>query len=161
MVPSGSGWEIAAVFALGRCRGRRTSRQDRRSTHVNDASVSRCRGLLQPVPPPVCSVVVQSVLDVIRIPGTTVCRINSSFSSFLPLFFVFFVGWFFKKDYQVLEQIMFAAACCIVTIKFSFFFAFLSAPKCMHQGRMVIALYQRSSLLPKIKWLYSCIHTSF
>ena len=106
-------------------------------------------------------VVVQSVLDVIRIPGTTVCRINSSFSSFLPLFFVFFVGWFFKKDYQVLEQIMFAAACCIVTIKFSFFFAFLSAPKCMHQGRMVIALYQRSSLLPKIKWLYSCVHASF
>ena len=40
-------------------------------------------------------VVVQSVLDVIRIPGTTVRR--SSFSSFPPLFFVFFVGWFFKK----------------------------------------------------------------
>ena len=42
-------------FASGRCRGRCTSRQDRRSTRVNDASVPRCRGLLQPAPPPVCS----------------------------------------------------------------------------------------------------------
>ena len=57
---------------------------------------------------------------------------------------------------------MFAAACCILIINFSFFFfAFLSPPKCMHQSRMVIVLYQRSSLLPTIKWLYSCIHTSF
>ena len=55
VVPSGSCWKIAAVFELGRCRGRRTSRQDRRSTHVNDASVPRCRDLLQPPPPPVCS----------------------------------------------------------------------------------------------------------
>ena len=47
--------KIATVVALGRCRGLRTSRQDRRSTHVNDASVPRCRGLLQPAPPPDCS----------------------------------------------------------------------------------------------------------
>ena len=101
-------------------------------------------------------VVVQSVLDVIRIPGT---RYGSSFSSFFSLFF-FFGGWFFQKEYQVLTQIiLFAAACCIYTINFSFFFAFLSVPKCMHPGRMVIALYQRSGLLPKRKWLYSCMHT--
>ena len=56
-------------------------------------------------------VVVQSVLDVIRIPGTTVVLIASPVS---PPYF-FFVGWFFKKN-QVLEQIiLFAAACCIFT----------------------------------------------
>ena len=146
------------MFALGRYRGRRTSRLHRRSTHVKDASVPRCRGLLFAAgPASSLFVFVQSVIDVIRIPGTTVV----ASPLFPPHFFCFFVGRFFHKDYQVLKQMMFAAACCTFTIKFSFFFAFLSVPKCMHQGRMVIALYQRSSLLPKIKWLYSCIHTSF
>ena len=77
-------------------------------------------------------VVVQSVLDVMRIPGTTVRR--SCFSSCFPLYFFFLSagsGWFFKKNYQVLEQIMFATTvvCFIFTIKFSFFFPFLSLPK--------------------------------
>ena len=54
-------------------------------------------------------VVVQSVLDVIRISGTR----RSSFSSFPPLYLIFFVGCFFKKNHQVLKQIiLFAAACC-------------------------------------------------
>ena len=104
-------------------------------------------------------VVVQSLLDVIRIPGTVLIVASPIFS---PSFLFFFVGWFLNKKKLVLEEIiLFAAACCIFTIKFSFFYAFLSPPKCMHQGRMVIVMYQRSSLLPKMKWLYSCIHTSF
>ena len=48
-------------------------------------------------------VVVQSVLDVIRIPGTTVV---ASPGFFPPFFCAFFVGWFFKKEYQVLEEIV-------------------------------------------------------
>ena len=47
--------------------------------------------------------VVQSVLDVIRIPGTTVV---ASPGFFPPFFCAFFVGWFFKKEYQVLEEIV-------------------------------------------------------
>ena len=102
-------------------------------------------------------VVVQSVLDVTRIPGTTV----AASPVFFPLFFVFFCRLVLKKKCQVLEEIVLFAACCILTINVSFFFAFLSLPKRMHQGCMVIVLYQRSSLLPKMTWLYSCIHTSF
>ena len=95
MVPSGSGWEIAALVALGRCQGRHTSRQDRWSTHVNDVSVPRYHGVItalsRPFPAGPASslfVVIQSVLDVIRTPGTTVRR--SSFSSSPPLSFCFF-----------------------------------------------------------------------
>ena len=95
MVPSGSGWKIAAVFALGRCRGRRTSRQDRRSTHVNDASVPRCRGLLQPAPPPVCSWL--STASLILYVYQVQRYVFVASPVFVPLFFIFVVGWFFKK----------------------------------------------------------------
>ena len=94
---------------------RRTSRQDRRSTHMNDASFPRCRGLLPAAPPPVCSWLSKASLNVIRIPGTTVRR--SSFSSFAPRFldFVFLSAGSLKKKYRVPEEIiLFAAACCIV-----------------------------------------------
>ena len=101
-------------------------------------------------------VVVQSVLDVIRIPGTT--NGSSSFSGSFPLFFCFFfVGWFFKKKTDTWANNI-VRRCLLYflllrSIFFSFFFAFLSLPKCMHQGRVVIVLlYQRSSL---------CIRTSF
>ena len=67
-------------------------------------------------------VVVQSVLDVIRIPGTTVV----AYSSFFPPPFCF-CRLVLKKNKSgtVLEEIiLLAAACCVVAIKFSFFFAF-------------------------------------
>ena len=48
----------------------------RPKTIVSDASVPRCRGLLQPAPPPVCSSL-SCLLDVIRIPGTTVLTVAS------------------------------------------------------------------------------------
>ena len=118
VVPSGSGWKIAAVFALGRCRGRHTSWQDRRSTRVNDASVPRCRGLLQPAPPPVCSWLSKASLMWYVYPGTMVV---AAFPVISPIFFVFLVRWFLKKKKQVLEQIiLFAGACCIFTF-FSFY----------------------------------------
>ena len=100
-------------------------------------------------------VVVQSVLDVTRIPGTTV----AASPVFFPLFFVFFCRLVLKKKCQVLEQIMLLLLAVLFLLKFLLFFAFLSQPKCMHQGRMVIVSYQRSSLSPKITWLYSYIHT--
>ena len=81
--------------------------------------------------------VVQSVLDVIRIPGT---RYNgsSSFCSFFPYFLFFLSAGSLKKKEVLEEIILFAAACCIFTVNFSFFFAFFSQPKCMHQGCMVM-----------------------
>ena len=91
--------------------------------HVNDASVPRCRGLLFAAgPASSLFVVVQSVLDVIRIPGTTVV----AYSSFFPPPFCF-CRLVLKKNKSgtVLEEIiLLAAACCVVAIKFSFFFAF-------------------------------------
>ena len=89
-------------------------------------------------------VVAQSILDVIRIPGTTVRR--SSLSSFFPLFLVFHVGWFFENKKVLEEIILFAAACGIFTIKFACSFVFLSLLKYMHQGRIEIVLYQRCNL---------------
>ena len=63
-----------------------------------------CRGLLQPAlqPAPASNlfVVVQSVLDVIRIPGATVV----ASLVFFPYLLFFFVGWFLKEKYQVLEE---------------------------------------------------------
>ena len=100
-------------------------------------------------------VVVQSVLDVILTPVTTV--VASPVASLYFLFF--FVGWFFKKIGTRGNNIV---CCCLLYFYLHFCsFSRFSLPKCMHQGRMVIALYQRSSLLPTIKWLCSCIHTSF
>ena len=159
MVPSGSGWKIAAVFALGRCRGRRTSRQDREkaqmwTTHLSLVAAAFCsRPRLQFVrgcpKRPWCD---------------TYTRYNgSSFSSFPPYFLIFWsAGSFKKKTGTRANNIVW---CCLryfynYIFRYSSRF-FLCRGVRMHQGRMVIVLYQRSSLLPKIKWLYSCIHKSF
>ena len=80
---------------MGRCRGRRTSPQDRRSTCERRI----CSSLSRPFaacPASSLFVVVQSVLDVIRIPGTTVVASPVLF----PYFFFFFVRWFFQKKYR-------------------------------------------------------------
>ena len=45
VVPSGWDWTIAVIFALSRCRGRRTSRQDRRrmwATHLSLVVTAFC-----------------------------------------------------------------------------------------------------------------------
>ena len=80
-------------FTLGRCRGRRTSRQDRRSTHVNDASVPRCRTF--------CS---RPRLQFVRgCPKRPWCDMYSrynggSFSCFFPLFLFFSSAGSSKKN---------------------------------------------------------------
>ena len=151
VVPSGSGREIAAVFALGRCRGRCASRRDRmRTTHLSLVVAAFCsRPRLQ------------FARGCPTRPWCDTCTSynGSSFSSFFPPLF-FFCRLVLKKIPGILEQKMFAAACCMFTIKNSFFFAFLSLPNKVYasQGRMVIVLYQRSRLL---QWLYSWMHTSF
>ena len=120
-------WKISAVFSLGRCRGRRTSRQDRTSTHVCDASVPRCRGLLfAAVPASSVFVVVQSALGVIRIRT----RYNgSSFSSFFPLFLFFISAGSWQKIQGTRGKNI--VCCCLVYYYdwISFFLAFLSLPK--------------------------------
>ena len=56
--------------------------------------------------------------------------------------FPFFFGWFFQTNTRGL----FAAACCCCIFAISLFFTFLSSPKCMRKGHMVVVciLDQRS-----------------
>ena len=113
VVPSGSGREIAAVFALGRCRGRCASRRDRmRTTHLSLVVAAFCsRPRLQ------------FARGCPTRPWCDTCTSynGSSFSSFFPPLF-FFCRLVLKKIPGILEQKMFAAACCMFTIKNSFFF---------------------------------------
>ena len=131
------------------------ARRDKTEEHTCEQRI--CPSLSRPFAAGLASrlfVVVQSVLDVIRIPGTTVAA-----SPVFPPYFLFFfcrLVLFLRIGTRGNNIV----CCCLLyfTIKFSLFFAFLSPPNKvyapgMHQGRMVIVLYQRSSLLPKIKWL--------
>ena len=107
--------------------------------HVSDVSVPRCHGLLQQAPPQFCLWLgIEGVLHVIRTryqifvpaPGPR-CTFFSPFSS---------AG----SSKQILEDCLLLLAAAVFLLPGILFFTFLSLPKCMRQGRMVVVLDQRS-----------------
>ena len=137
VVPSGSGWEIAAVFALGRCRGRRTSQQDRRSTWA-----THCPWLWRPFAAgPASSLLVVGCRrcpwwDSYKVPDTRTC-------SWITLCICFVFSFFRLVLPTKYSRIACCYFCCSIFI-ISFFYACLSPPKWMRQGRMVVVLCQGS-----------------
>ena len=94
--------------------------------HVSDASVTRCRGLLQQAPPPVCSrLVVDGVLDVIR---TRYLYTRTCSSTTLYVQFFFFSAAAGSSQ-KILED------CLMLLVAAVFFYYFVifrvSPPKCM------------------------------
>ena len=106
--------------------------------HVSDASVPRCHDRLQRTLPQVCSwLVVEGILNVIR------TRYLDNRTCSWTTLYVF--SPFFGRFFQTNTRRLFAAACCCYIFTISLFFTFLSPPRCVRQGRMmVVLLHQRS-----------------
>ena len=91
VVPSGCDWRIPAVFFCVGQVSRTSHDATRPKKHVRDASVPRCRGLLQQAPPSVCSCCRRHRAD------SRICSCTTLYSIFFSFcFFVIFHGWFFK-----------------------------------------------------------------
>ena len=116
--------------------------------HVSYESVPRCRGHLPHAPPQDCSwLVVEGILHVIRTRYLDTCTCSWTTLHVSPPSF----GWLFQSNIRGL----FAAACCCCIFTISLFFTFLSSPKCMRQGRMMVVLDQRSEAAYYICLLYT------
>ena len=120
------------------------------ATRPRKHTCDRCRGLLQPAPPPVCSWLFKPSLM------WYVYQVQRYFVIVSPVFppYLFFcrlvVNFFSPGLYSSKECCLLLLAVFLVFFFRSFSRFFLCQTKCTHQGSMVIALYQRSSLLPKI-----------
>ena len=119
--PSGWDWKNSGSFCVGQVR--RTSQFATRSKkHVSDASVPRCRGLLQQAPPPVCPLLVVEPFDVVRTSYTCTCPWTTLYC------FISSCRLVLPKKYPKI------VCCCLLLLYFFFlislFFAFRSPPKC-------------------------------